>query len=134
MVRILTGYVPPVSGAVSSPVYVPGVAVASVTDWKSYNEWYTRRRLGLVKDDKDIFDKTSPISYSGGLQDNLLMVHGIMDDNVLFQNSLQMMDALERAGKLFQLVLYTQKTHGVTGSEARHVDAAMLGFFQRALK
>jgi dipeptidyl-peptidase-4 len=45
-----------------------------------------------------------------------------------------MIDALERAGKQFELVLYTQKAHGVTGPEARHVDAAMLGFFERSLK
>ena len=71
---------------------------------------------------------------AANLKGSLMILHNFEDDNVLFQNSLQMIDALERAGKQFDLVLYTQKTHGVTGPEARHVDAAILGFFERALK
>lgn len=53
---------------------------------------------------------------------------------MLFQNSVQMMAALERGGRQFETVLYTQKTHGVTGPETRHRDAAMLDFFERRLK
>lgn len=98
-------------------VFNTGVAVASVTDWGTYNEWYTRRRLGLVKDDKDIFAKTSPITYAAGLQDNLLLVHGIMDDNVLFQNSALLAEKLIEAGKYFDIFVFPRDDHSI-GKEA----------------
>ena len=63
-----------------------------------------------------------------------MIVHNLEDDNVLFQNTVQMMRALQRAGKQFETVIYTQKTHGVGGAEARHLNAAMLDFFERRLK
>ena len=53
---------------------------------------------------------------------------------MLFQNTVQMIDALERAGKVFDMLVYTQKTHAVTGAEARQLNAAMVDFFQRNLK
>jgi dipeptidyl-peptidase-4 len=71
---------------------------------------------------------------AGNLKGPLLILHNYEDDNVLFQHTLKMMDALEQAGKQFSLVLYTQKTHHVDGPEAQHVNAAMLEFFKNALR
>jgi len=98
-------------------VFHSGVAVASVTDWGTYNEWYTRRRLGLVKDDKEIFAKTSPITYASGLKDNLLLIHGIVDDNVLFQNTALLAEKLIEAGKYFDIFVFPRDDHGI-GKEA----------------
>ena len=78
--------------------------------------------------------KTPLPQRAAKLKGSLMILHNYEDDNVLFQNSLQMIDALERAGKQFELVLYTQKTHGVTGAEGQHVNASMLGFFERSLR
>lgn len=101
-------------------LYDTGVAVASVTDWKSYNEWYTRRRLGLVKDDKDkIFEKTSPVTYASGLKDHLLLVHGILDDNVLFQDTAQLAQKLIENGKYFDLMAYPRDDHGIGKDTSR---------------
>ena len=63
-----------------------------------------------------------------------MIAHNVEDDNVLFQNTVQMIDALERAGKAFEMQVYTQKTHAVTGAEALQLNAAMVDFFERNLK
>ena len=56
------------------------------------------------------------------------------DDNVLFQNSMQMAAALERAGKQFRMIVYPQKTHGVSGPASRQLNEALANFFDAALK
>lgn len=111
-------------------VFDTGVAVASVTDWKSYNEWYTRRRLGMVKDDKDkIFEKTSPITYASGLKDNLLLVHGMLDDNVLYQDTARLIQRLIDNGKYFDMLAYPRDDHGIGKDTSRpHVFASIMAY------
>lgn len=108
-----------------------GVAVASVTDWKSYNEWYTRRRLGLVKDDKDkIFEKTSPVyNAQNGVKDNLLLVHGMLDDNVLYQDTARLQQKLIDAGSHFDLMLYPRDDHSISKDTSRpHVYSTIVRY------
>jgi dipeptidyl-peptidase 4 len=118
----------------ASDTFRAGAAGAPVTDWRNYDTIYTERYMGLPEANAEGYKNTVLPQRAANLKGKLMILHNYEDDNVLFQNSLQMIDALERAGKQFELVLYTQKTHGVSGPEARHVDAAMLGFFERALK
>lgn len=116
-------------------VFDTGVAVASVTDWKSYNEWYTRRRLGLVKDDKDkIFEKTSPITYASGLKDNLLMVHGILDDNVLFQDDARLVQRFIDNDKYVDLMYYPRDDHSIGKDTSRpHVFTTIMRYLWEKL-
>ncbi|MER3495974.1 MAG: hypothetical protein C4320_03700, partial [Armatimonadota bacterium] len=116
-------------------VFYSGVAVAPVTDWKTYNEWYTRRRLGLVKDDKDkIFEKTSPITYASGLQDRLLLVHGMLDDNVLFQDTARLMQRLIDNGKSFDVMAYPRDDHSIGKDTSRpHVFGTIVRYLYRTL-
>ncbi len=116
-------------------VFDTGVAVASVTDWKSYNEWYTRRRLGLVKDDKDkIYEKTSPITYASGLKDNLLMIHGMLDDNVLFQDDARMVQRFIDNGKYVDLRYYPRDDHSIGKDTSRpHVFATIMRYLWEKL-
>lgn len=116
-------------------VFDTGVAVASVTDWKSYNEWYTRRRLGLVKDDKDkVYEKTSPISYAEGLRDNLLMIHGILDDNVLFQDDARMVQQFIDHDKFVDLMYYPRDDHSIGKDTSRpHVFATIMRYLYEKL-
>lgn len=100
-------------------VYDTGVAVAPVTDWTTYNEWYTRRRLGLAKDDPEIYKKTSPISYASGLQGNLLICHGIVDNNVLFENTAVMMENFIRANKFVDLMIFPKDDHSISRESSR---------------
>jgi dipeptidyl-peptidase-4 len=115
-------------------VFRAGIAGAPVTDWNNYDTIYTERYMGLPKDNPDGYRNTALPQRAESLKGKLMIVHNIEDDNVLFQNSIQMVHALERAGKLFELQVYTQKTHGVTGAEALQLNAAMLDFFERNLK
>ncbi len=115
-------------------VFDTGVAVAPVTDWKSYNEWYTRRRLGLAKDDPKIFEKTSPITYAAGLKDNLLLVHGILDDNVLFQDTARLIQRLIDNGKYFDEMTYPRDDHSISKETSRpHVFATILRYLNNHL-
>jgi dipeptidyl-peptidase-4 len=95
-----------------------GVAVAPVTDWHNYDSIYTERYMGLLKDNLIEYDK--PITKDAPkLSGALFLAHGTADDNVHFQNSIQMIDALNKVGKQFHLMIYPNKTHGIAGSAAR---------------
>lgn len=114
--------------------FYAGVAVASVTDWKSYNEWYTRRRLGIVKDDKEWFEKTSPITYAGGLKDNLLLVHGVLDDNVLFQDTARLVQKMIEAGVHPDIMFYPRDDHSMGKDTSRpHVMSTILRYLYNKL-
>ncbi len=99
--------------------YDTGVAVAPVTDWTTYNEWYTRRRLGLAKNHPKIYKKTSPITYAKGLQGNLLICHGIVDNNVLFENTAIMMERFIRANKFVDLMVFPKDDHSISRDSSR---------------
>lgn len=109
--------------------FYAGVAVASVTDWKSYNEWYTRRRLGLAKEDKEWFEKTSPITYGGNLKDNLLLVHGVLDDNVLFQDTARLVQKMIEGGGHPDIMFYPRDDHSIGKDTSRpHVMATVMRY------
>jgi dipeptidyl-peptidase-4 len=63
-----------------------------------------------------------------------MLVHNFGDDNVLYQNNMQMQMALQNARKQYELLVYPQKAHGVTGPLSRHMREAMTEFFERTLK
>lgn len=112
-----------------------GVAVASVTDWKSYNEWYTRRRLGMASDEKEVYEKTSPITYPDGLKGDLLLIHGMLDDNVLFQDTARLMQRLIEKEKHFDLMLYPRDDHGIGKDESRpHVFVTVMRYLWNHLR
>ncbi len=115
-------------------VFRAGIAGAPVTDWRNYDTIYTERYMGLPKDNPDAYRKSVLPEQAKNLKGKLMIAHNVEDDNVLFQNTVQMINALELEGKQFELQLYTQKTHGVTGAEARQLNAAMLDFFERNVK
>jgi dipeptidyl-peptidase-4 len=111
-----------------------GVAVAPVTDWHDYDSIYTERYMGLVKDNLAGYDDSIPKAASK-LHGALLLAHGTSDDNVHLQNSIQMIDALIKAGKQFRLMLYPNKTHGIAGSDARdHLFHMMQEHWEKELK
>jgi dipeptidyl-peptidase 4 len=112
-----------------------GVAVAPVTTQLNYDTIYTERYMGLLKDDKAGYDMSDVTKAADQLHGALLLVHGTSDDNVHFQNSIQMIDALIRARKQFQLMIYPNKTHGIAGPDARvHLFTMIEDHFERELK
>jgi dipeptidyl-peptidase-4 len=111
-----------------------GIAGAPVADWHNYDTIYTERYLGIPLDNEEGYKASSDVTYADKLKAQLLIVHNIEDDNVLFQNSLQMSDAFEKAGKLFSMVVYTQKSHGVGGPARKHLLELTTEFFEKNLK
>ena len=112
-----------------------GVAVAPVADQLNYDSIYTERYMGLLKDDKDGYMQSDVTQDADKLHGALLLVHGTSDDNVHFQNSVQMVNALINAGKQFRLMIYPNKTHSIAGKDARvHLFTMILDHFERELK
>jgi len=113
--------------------FAAGVAGAPVTDWRHYDTIYTERYMGLPARNEDGYKASSPVHAAGNLEGKLMLVHNFQDDNVLFQNSQNMMEALQRAGKHFEMMFYPQKSHGVTGPLRLHMLETITGFFDRTL-
>jgi dipeptidyl-peptidase-4 len=117
-----------------SDVFTAGVSVAPVTDWHLYDSTYTERYLGLPKDYAQAYDQSSMPKVADQLHGALLLVHGTSDDNVHFQNSVQMIEALINAKKQFRFMPYPGKTHGIGGAADRdHLFHMIENHFQREL-
>jgi dipeptidyl-peptidase-4 len=112
-----------------------GVAVAPVTNQENYDTIYTERYMGLLKDDKPGYEQSDVTKSADKLHGALLLVHGTSDDNVHFQNTIQMIDALIKANKQFRLMIYPNKTHSIAGKDARvHLFTMIEDHFERELK
>ena len=112
-----------------------GVAVAPVTNQINYDSIYTERYMGQLKDDPKGYAESDVTTAAANLHGELLLAHGTGDDNVHFQNSMQMINALIAAGKQFQLMIYPNKTHSISGSDARdHLFHMIEDHFERELK
>jgi dipeptidyl-peptidase-4 len=112
-----------------------GVAVAPVTDARNYDSIYMERYFGLLKDDKEGYEQSDVSKVADKLHGALLLVHGTSDDNVHFQNSIQMINALIDAGKNFRLMIYPNKTHSIAGKDARvHLFTMIVAHFEREMK
>ena len=86
-------------------VFAAGVAGAPVVDWQDYDTFYTERYMGLPAENADGYAKSNVLTYAANLQRPLLLVHGVTDDNVHFQNTMQLTLALLKAGKPYELLL-----------------------------
>ena len=90
-----------------------GAALRSVTDWAHYNDTYTRNILGTPTDDPEAFRRSSPIEHADGLEDPLLMTHGLVDDNVQPQDVFRLSQRLIELGKRdWELALAPVEPHG----------------------
>jgi dipeptidyl-peptidase-4 len=106
-----------------------------VTDWRNYDTIYTERYMGLPEENPEGYRVSATTTNAAGFGDTkLLMIHNIEDDNVHFQNSVQMAAALEQAGKQFDMLVYPQKTHNVSGPEYKQLLEEMTSFFEQNLK
>jgi dipeptidyl-peptidase-4 len=119
-----------------STVFKAGAAVAPVTDWRNYDSIYTERYNGLPTDKNttSYTDLDLP-KVADKLQGALLLAHGTGDDNVHFQNSIQMVEGLIKAGKQFRFMVYPNKTHSIRGADDRdHLFHQIEDHFERELK
>jgi dipeptidyl-peptidase-4 len=112
-----------------------GISMFPVTDWRFYDSIYTERYMRTPAENVEGYKNNSPLNNSDKLADALLLVHGTMDDNVHMQNSMQLVDALIKACKPFELQIYPGQKHGLRGEKPRlHFQDAAYEFFKRHLK
>jgi dipeptidyl-peptidase-4 len=95
------------------------VAVAPVTNWKFYDNIYTERFLQTPQENPKGYEDNSPINFADKLTGNYFLIHGMADDNVHFQNAVEMIRALQKSRKKFDLMIYPDKNHGITGGNTR---------------
>jgi dipeptidyl-peptidase-4 len=95
-----------------------GVSIAPVSNWRLYDTIYTERYLGLPAGNEAGYVSGSPTNDAAKLSGALRIAHGTSDDNVHAQNTVQMTQALVKAARPFELMLYPNKTHGITGYDA----------------
>ena len=106
-----------------------GIAVAPVTNWRYYDNIYTERYMRTPQENPDGYDDNSPTTYADRLKGKLLLVHGMGDDNVHFQNSAEFSEALVQANKQFREFFYTNRNHGIYGGNTRmHLYTMMTNF------
>jgi dipeptidyl-peptidase-4 len=110
-------------------VFKAAIAVAPVTNWRFYDNIYTERYMQLPKDNTDGYDLNSPINMVDKLKGKYLLVHGTGDDNVHFQNSVEMVEKMVEQNKAFQSAYYPNKSHGISGGNTRlHLFTLMTNF------
>jgi dipeptidyl-peptidase-4 len=114
-------------------VWKAAIAGAPVTDWKLYDSIWTERYLDRPQDNPEGYRDSSPLTYAAKLKDHLLIVHGLADDNVHPQNTVQMSDALVKAGIQFEQAFYPGQKHGFRPAESRHFYQRAMDFFEREL-
>jgi dipeptidyl-peptidase-4 len=115
-------------------VFAAGVAGAPVTDWKNYDTDYTERYMGMPQTNVEGYRISNAMTYADQLRRPLLLVHGVTDDNVYFQHTLQLAEALLIAGKKYDLLLLPG-THMLSNAvlHGREMERLM-GFFGEHLK
>ncbi|MBB3223326.1 S9 family peptidase [Pseudoduganella umbonata] len=112
-----------------------GVSGAPVTDWALYDTHYTERFMDKPSENKAGYADSTVFAHVDGLKSNLLLIHGMADDNVLFTNTTKMIDALVNRGVQFDLMTYPGAKHGVSDRKQRkHVQVGIDAFFRKHLK
>jgi len=115
-------------------------ALRPVADWKNYyasSPGYTAQRLGFPDKNPEAYKRSSPITYADGLKTHLLILHGMSDDNVHVQDSIQLIEKLVRLGKTqyFETMLYPSENHGFVRPESWTDEyERILAFFEKHLK
>ncbi|VDM95738.1 unnamed protein product [Thelazia callipaeda] len=129
------GYLSLLCLAKNPNVYRAAIVGAAVSCWRLYDTAYTERFLGLPSD--PIYKESSVLNYVNQLPnevDRLLIVHGLIDENVHFSHTERLVEALIAAGKPYRLQIFPSERHGIRSVEANEFhDASMLSFLYRAL-
>jgi dipeptidyl-peptidase-4 len=116
-------------------LYKVGVAVAPVADIRYYDTIYQERYCGLPQDHPDEYKQSSPITFAGQLKGELLVVHGTGDDNVHYQGTEALINALVAANKQFQMMAYPNRSHGIYegAGTTRHLYGLLTRFLNERL-
>lgn len=113
-------------------VYAAGIAGAPVTDWRLYDTHYTERYMGDPRTDGAAYETSGVLGKAGNISDPLLLIHGLSDDNVVFQNSSAFIARMQNEAKPFEMMLYPGQTHRVGGPKVSvHLWNTIFAFLAR---
>jgi dipeptidyl-peptidase-4 len=114
------GYMASLCMTTGNGIFRAGIAVAPVTNWKFYDSIYTERYMRTPQENNKGYEDNSPLNHADGLQGAFLLVHGMSDDNVHLQNSVDFARALIEADKQFEMMFYPGQNHGIRGGNSRN--------------
>ena len=116
-------------------VFAAAVSGAPVTKWELYDTHYTERYMGTPQADATAYKKSSALETATAMSDPLLLIHGMADDNVIFENSTALMAKLQQGAKPFETMVYPGQTHRVAGPGVSvHLWRTILNFLDRTVK
>lgn len=129
------GYMSTLALLKGNDIFKAAIAVAPVTNWRWYDTVYTERYMRTEEENPKGYAENSPINFAGRLKGNYLLVHGMGDDNVHFQHTVEMANALIAANKQFDTYFYPNRHHGISGGNTRlHLYTKMTNFLEDKLK
>lgn len=116
-------------------LFKAGIAVAPVTNWRFYDTVYTERFMRAPEENPDGYDDNSPLNHAGDIKGRLLIIHGSADDNVHAQNTYEMTEQLVQAGIQFDMAIYTNQGHSISGGNTTmHLYTKMTDFLKDQLQ
>lgn len=128
------GYMSSLCLSKGADVFKAAIAVAPVTNWKWYDSIYTERYMRTPQENEAGYEENSPINFADLIKGNYMIVHGNSDDNVHFQHSAEMVNALIGAGVHFESLYYPNRNHGIYGGNTRlHLYEEMTDFILEKL-
>lgn len=128
------GYMAGLMISKGADVIKTAISVAPVTNWKWYDNIYTERFMRKPQDNKSGYEDNSPINFVKLIKGNYLLIHGSADDNVHLQNSMEMAAALVKNNIPFDMMVYPNKNHGISGGFTRyHIYSKILNFVKEKL-
>jgi dipeptidyl-peptidase-4 len=113
------GYLSALSLFKGEGAFSMAIAVAPVAHWRYYDNIYTERFMSTPQENPDGYDENSPMYWADKLQGKFLMIHGTADDNVHFQNAIDLANALNLSGKQYNMFFYPNKNHFISGGNTR---------------
>lgn len=128
------GYMSSLCISKGADVFKSAVAVAPVTNWRYYDNIYTERYMQRPQENASGYDNNSPINHVEKIKGNYLIIHGTADDNVHFQNTVEMVNAMINKGVKFDSEIYPNKNHSIGGRMTRyHLYSRMTAFWLEKL-
>ena len=114
------GYMSSLCITKGADIFSLAVAIAPVTNWRYYDNIYTERYMQTPQENQSGYDDNSPINHVEKLKGHYLLIHGSADDNVHVQNTYEMVSALVKENKQFELFIYPDRNHGIYGGNTRY--------------
>ena len=120
--------------ALAPDIFKAGVALAPVTDWDGYDTCYTERYMGTPKDNPKGYEASSTLSHASKITGSLLLVHGLLDENVHYRHTARLINALIAAERAFEILPLPESRHSPRREvDRKYVAERSAGFFERTL-